>query len=189
MVTMCLLSGVAYGAPTDAEPPRVDPRYADAIGAAAKGFAAWGRVDHRPNIAPGLCRAPTKADYGASSHVRMSAAEHAPHGKKLYYLWASDKAAYLDPARAVPVGFSIVKESFEAVPVDADHPPADREKPAPGVRWTIPPAPITWMITLQGEKLTTGARKDLFVMTKVGDQPGRHRRPISMPTASPCSPL
>src|SRR6185369_1499142 len=138
--------------------------------AAAKGFAAWGRVDHRPNIAPGLCRAPTPADYGASSHVRMSAAERGPHGKKLYYLWASDKATYLDPARDVPVGFSIVKESFEAVPVDADHPAATAN--TPGVRWPTPPAPITWMLTPQGDKLTTGARKDLFVMAKVGDQPG-----------------
>ncbi|MEO7735582.1 MAG: cytochrome P460 family protein [Kofleriaceae bacterium] len=172
MVTMCLLSSAAYGAPNDAENPRVDPRYTDAIGAAAKGFAAWGRVDYRPNIAPNLCRAPKPADYGASSHLRMSAAAHAPHGKKLYYLWASDKPAYLDSRRDVPVGFSIVKESFEAVAVDAAHPPADPHAPAAGEGWSAQPASITWMVTPQGEKLTTGTRKDLFVMTKVGDQPG-----------------
>ncbi|HEV7559020.1 MAG TPA: cytochrome P460 family protein, partial [Kofleriaceae bacterium] len=63
-----------------------------------------------------------------------------PHGKKLFYLWSSDRDAYANLRRsklAIPVGFTIVKQSFAAVG-DAS------------------------------SGYTTGAKKDLFVMTKIG---------------------
>jgi hypothetical protein len=160
-----LFASTAYADP--------DARHVDAIRTAATAYKKWHRVDERPNLAPVLCRSPLPSDYGAPSHVRMSAADDAPHGRKLYYLWASDKKLYLDSKSALPVGFTIVKESFDAVASKEPHAAPAQEPDEPldlgrlGTR-----RPIDWMVTDKGERLTTGKRKDLYVMTKVGDQAG-----------------
>ncbi|HEY5934654.1 MAG TPA: hypothetical protein VIU61_08465, partial [Kofleriaceae bacterium] len=90
--------------------------------------------------------------------VRMSEAEESPHGKKLYYLWASDRAAYLKAE--VKTGFAIVKESFAAVP------PTKPRVANPGVFET----PLHDTIEADGKRLTTGAAKGLYVMTKLGGE-------------------
>lgn len=158
---------VAHAAP--------DERHVEAIRGAAAAYRTWKRVDSRPSIAPILCAAPAPGSsaWGAPGRVRMSAAAHGPHGRKLYYLWASDKGVYLDGKTPLPIGFTIVKESFGAVPSQAVHPPRVRvaREPCANVMACEPP-PIDWMITADGEQLTIGQRKDLFVMTKVGDVPG-----------------
>jgi hypothetical protein len=159
---LCVLALLASSATS-----RADPRPVDAIRGAAADYAKWGRVDERPNIAPELCRAPMPDDYGAPAHVRLSQAADAPHGKKLYFLYASERRRYLDKDAAVPVGFAIVKESFAAVPT--------RDAPAPEVRDTLStgtPPPITTAVDGDGKRLKLGARKDLFVMVKVGDVAG-----------------
>jgi len=141
--------------------------YAKQIRAAATAYRTWGRVDEHPNIAPTDCAPPWPMD-GTPAHVRRSEAEDVPHGKKLYYLWASDRAAYLNLGRrdaAIPNGFAIVKESFAAKPL-AKRPPATK----PGASFGAP-APISWL-EHDGKLLGTGDRKDLFVMTKVGDGAG-----------------
>ena len=89
----------------------IDPQFEGAIRAAAPAYLAWGKVDDQPRVAPTLCAA--MASPRESSHVRQSAAEYGPHGKKLYYLWATDRAQYRN--FELPVGFTIVKESFAAV--------------------------------------------------------------------------
>src|SRR5688500_1437320 len=86
------------------------PAHVDAVRAAASTYTKWGRVDERPNPAPTDC-APMGPD-GKASQVRQSAAEDGPHGRKLYFLWASDRSAY--EAKKVEQGFAIVKESFSA---------------------------------------------------------------------------
>jgi len=161
IIATCLWSATASAS------PELDARHEAAIRAAAAKFTEWGRVDERPNWAPTLCRAPTPADYGAPGHVRMSAAEHAPHGQKLYYLWASHKDVYLKPDGALPVGFAIVKQSFAAAPFDPAHPPPQQRHRLMG-----PLPPIATLTTADGKRFTVGERKDLFVMTKVGDVPG-----------------
>jgi hypothetical protein len=140
------------------------PRDLELIGRAAGAYLAWGRVDERPNVALVLCAAPPPGSpaHGVASRVRRSAAKDAPHDRKLYYLWASDRAAYLDRRRAVPDGFAIVKEAFAAVPAKA--PVASAVAPAYGQA----PPPVDWVIDDHGERLTTGKRKDLFVMVKLG---------------------
>ena len=161
-----LLATTAYAEP--------DARHVDAIRTAATAYKAWRRVDERPNLAPILCRSPLPSDYGAPSHVRMSAADDAPHGRKLYYLWASDKKLYIDSKSTLPVGFTIVKESFDAVASKAPHAAPsqapDEQRDLRQVIGDLPP--IDSMVTDKGERLTTGKRKDLYIMTKVGDQPG-----------------
>jgi hypothetical protein len=159
----------ATGWADDAAPTR-DARFADAIHGAAAAYAKWGRVDERPNLAPSLCRAPLPQDYGAPARVRRSEADDAPHGKKLYFLYASDRARYLEDAAPpvdLPVGFSVVKESFAAV--------ATKDAPAAEAHDTVStnaPPPVTTLLDDDGHRWKLGARKDLFVMVKVGDVPG-----------------
>jgi hypothetical protein len=125
------------------------------------------RVDEQPHVAPTACMAPPRAD-GGRSHVRMSEPGDAPHGKKLYYLRASEPWRYVDAERRpLPVGFAIVKESFAAVPTDHAE-PAPRDDGKPG---TTPP-PITTMVDADGKRWKVGQRADLFVMVKVGEKPG-----------------
>lgn len=154
-------------APAIEQSHELDARHVEAIRTASAGFRDWGRVDGKPNLAPVLCRAPLPGDYGAPSHVRISAADDAPHGRKLYYLWASDKKRYLDASAEMPIGFSIVKESYEAV---TSQPTAYHYDPKTARDENVPP--IDYMITDKGEYLKTGAAKDLYIMTKVGDVPG-----------------
>ena len=144
-------------APARPMPSQVDARFVPAIRAAAAHYQSWGRVDERPNVAPLMCDMPRPEHYGSKGQVRMSAAEDAPHGQKLYYLWASDRAAYLKTA--VPTGFSIVKESFAA-------------RPGTKPREVVMPldAPLHDTIDHDGTWLTTGAPKGLYVMAKVGGE-------------------
>jgi hypothetical protein len=135
----CIATVLGFAASAIASP---DPRYAATIRKAAADYTKWGKVDDTSRIAPTLCASPLPAK---PSHARMSAAEDdSPHGKKLFYLWATNRDAYANLRRsklAIPVGFTIVKQSFAAVG-DAS------------------------------SGYTTGAKKDLFVMTKLGDKPG-----------------
>ena len=147
MKRLAFLVSVALAMPAVAE-PTVDTRHVDAIKRAARAYASWGKVDDRSRLAPTLCGPePTPA------RVRLSAADaESPHGKKLYYLWASDRAKYLDAKQTIPIGFAIVKQSFAAVPGEGT---TGRDA-----------------VTVGHESWITGAAKDLFVMVKVGDRPG-----------------
>ena len=140
MHRIVLIAVLALAASASASP---DPRHVEAIRKAATSYTKWGKVDDTRRIAPTDCAAPIQPK---PSHARMSAADaESPHGKKLFYLWASDRDAYANLRRSklgIPVGFSIVKQSFVAVG-DAS------------------------------SGYTVGAKKDLFVMTKIGgDKPG-----------------
>jgi hypothetical protein len=156
-----LFATTAYAGP--------DARHVDAIRTAATAYKKWRRVDETPNFAPVLCRSPLPKDWGTQSHIRMSAADDAPHGRKLYYLWASDKKLYLDGKSTLPVGFTIVKESFDAVPSKPSTEPS-KQVDLQQTMGDLPP--IDSMVTSKGEHFRTGKPKDLFIMTKVGDLPG-----------------
>lgn len=164
--------------------PAIDPRFQAALLTAAKDYRSWGRVDERPNLAPTLCRAPDSLDYGFPSHARLSRADDAEHGKKLYYLFAGlegssarDRYTALATAKdepAIPLGFTVVKQSWAAVPGSR---PAANAGPtiddSPFDMSTAPPAPITW-VEHEGQRLEVGAQADLFVLIKAGgpDMPG-----------------
>jgi len=80
-------------------------------------YLAWGRVDDRNRWAPELCR--LQPGGGRISRTRGPTA----HARKLYYLYAKDRAAYVARPRAVqPVGQILIKESFapEALPADVE---------------------------------------------------------------------
>ena len=77
--------------PTPAVAPApgvLDAQFVDVIRTTATGYTKWGRVDETPNVAPTLCAAPLPQHHSTKGAVRMSEADDAPHGKKLYYLVA-----------------------------------------------------------------------------------------------------
>lgn len=160
-----------------ADPSPVDARFVPAIRAAASHYQAWGRVDARPNIAPDLCRAPLPADYGSTGDIRLTATgDDSPHGKKLYYLYASGKEDYLDLRRAeakLPIGFSIIKQSFAARPATKAEIAAIEPAPDPHHLYnprtfTSEPRRGRGSVTVGDKVFVPGDARDLFVMTKVG---------------------
>lgn len=105
----------------DASPTTVDgidPRAVNPIREAFGAYRAWGRVDDEMRWAPFKCLTPMPA------RPERSAAMDGHHARKLYSLFAKDRAAYVRLAadlpdgaapRRVPNGQTIVKESFIAV--------------------------------------------------------------------------
>lgn len=183
--------------PASSEPPREPTRANAAIGdaeadayeldeasavklrEAARDYLAWGRVDERPNLAPVLCRAPVGDDFGVASRVRLSKADESPHGRKLYFLFAGpaqlggrDRYAELGQPGTredVPVGYTVVKQSWTAEP----GPATSEAKPTTNLAAFAAPPPIT-SLEHDGQRLHAGEQRELFVMTKVGprDTPG-----------------
>jgi hypothetical protein len=160
-----------------AEPGSVDPRFAETLLRAAAKYREWGRVDERPNLAPVLCRAPSGLDFGFPSHARLSGADDAQHGRKLYYLFAGLGEHGMGElygglgtprAQAIPIGLTIVKQSWAAVPSSrpiANEPVVFGEVLEMNVD---APAPISW-VEHDGQWLETGEQAELFVMAKVGE--------------------
>ncbi|MFV8755911.1 hypothetical protein ACNOYE_35620 [Nannocystaceae bacterium ST9] len=162
------------------EPVAIDERFAEALLAAARDHRTWGRVDERPNLAPVDCRMLTGLGMGFPSHVRLSGADEAEHGHKLYYLFAGTDdhrarehyAQLGKPGATIPIGFTIVKQSWTTSPNAPPPPEPDPIDPKIGVSIAAPP-PITW-IEHAGERLYIGEPAGLYVMRKVGapDMPG-----------------
>jgi hypothetical protein len=161
----------------------IDPRFTDTLLTAGREYQSWTRVDERPNLAPVLCRAPMGLDYGFPSHARMSGADDAEHGKKLYFLYAGHGkhnarhyyAALGNPgAEPIPVGFTIVKQSWKAVPSspnaapNANVNPVYEKHPLEVAISTEPPPAIDW-VEHEGQRLHAGEQAELFVMAKVGE--------------------
>lgn len=149
--------------PEPARPTEIDPRFVATIRAASAPYAKWGRVDEKPNIAPMLCDMPHRTgDYGSQGAIHISEAADAPHGKKLYYLWASDRRAYLELGHApIANGFTIVKQAFAAKPTTE-----------PKREFRYDASPLYDAMQVDGHWMTTGEAKGLYVMTKLGAQDG-----------------
>jgi hypothetical protein len=170
LVALSLFFATTASFADDAKPVR-DARHVDAIRDAVKVYATWGRVDEHPNVAPGMCAMPRPEDYGVAARARRSEADDAPHGKKLYYLYASQKWPYLDAKRTeLPIGFAIVKESFAAVPTD-EAPAREYKGRDDGRYGAIPPA-IATLVDADGKRLKIGKPMGQYVMVKVGKKPG-----------------
>jgi len=75
-------------------------------------YQDWGRVDNEMRWAPSLCRMPRP------SVGRFS--EQGPHGRKLYWLYAKNRAQYMAASaeHSQPVGQVIVKEAWKPEQTD-----------------------------------------------------------------------
>jgi hypothetical protein len=102
-------------------------------------YESYGKVDDQARWGPFLCIAPPRP-----AALRASASkDEKTHGKKLYYLFAKDRQAYVQPKdKTQPVGQVIVKEAW------------------------IPAATST------PERPVAGERGPLYIMMKTGDPAG-----------------
>jgi hypothetical protein len=101
----------AIEAPLPAAGDSIDERFTGDVKAAFASYRAWGRVDDELRWAPFLCRLPNPG------RPAMSAAKEGGHARKLYSLFAKDRASYIagggaDSGAASSVGQAIVKESY-----------------------------------------------------------------------------
>ena len=149
--------------PKPPEPDVNDTQFHSAIKAAAEQYLQFaivntGSPDDPPaaQLAPVACRPASVVEEPAP---RMSQADsESGHGQKLYFLFAKDIGHYLNPDDSKsPVGQVLVKESWTAVSGNPDarnlrnHSSGNRVNPR---------------VTVDGETLKLGRRKDLFVMLK-----------------------
>jgi len=113
-----------------------------------RGYADYGRVDDDPRWAPDNCRAP------AEPPLRKSASrDEATHGRKLYYLFAKNREAYLHARdHDQPDGQVVVKESW--------FPGPERKK-----------GPLFLMMKAQGEWIYATATPDGMEITASGRLP------------------
>jgi hypothetical protein len=111
----------------------------------ARDYPRWTRI--RSSLAWALadCDVPIDRSVFASRSE-----DDATHGRKLYYLFARDAAAYARREGSAAAGQTLVKESWTPVEVapDAGH-------------------PITEVAVRDGKPHRAGARTGLFVMTKL----------------------
>ena len=98
-----------------------DPAWVEGARLASEAYAGWGRVDEPARWAPTMCVAPPPP----ARARRSASADGATHGRKLYSLFAKDRAAYTDEGRAeAPVGQVLAKEAWIPVEVEASELPA-----------------------------------------------------------------
>lgn len=111
-------SGLAVEADPGPAPAAAEnnPVFADSLRAVAAGYPSYARVDDELHWAPGLCRMPMPSYPRRSASMNLDT-----HGRKLYYVFAQDRDAYLGRNGKTPagVGQSVVKEAWEVEEVPA----------------------------------------------------------------------
>lgn len=78
----------------------------------AKDYSSWSKVDDQARWAPELCSAPLPP-----KPRKSLSKDEKTHGGKLYYLFASDRRAYVtaDAVDSFPAGMAVVKEAWTSV--------------------------------------------------------------------------
>lgn len=148
----------AEGAPAITLMPEMD----GAILYAAREYKAWERVSDQPAQAPEMCGALPPLGVKSSTSQDQST-----HGSKLYYLHARMPRQYFalfvdvwptpfvnGQSDASQVGQTLVKESWQAVPIDAQFNARIQTS-------------ACWTDHETGKTFTTGDQRDLFIMLKV----------------------
>lgn len=127
--------------PVDSAPKTKDennPAFHKALLEITGQYKGYQKLDEVPKLAPELCGMP------APLPPRLSASsDGGSHGKKVFYLYARDLAAYLKHDKVKP-GQALVKESFKAIPIKTG--------------------------TLQKVEYTSGDKYGLFIMLKMPPQ-------------------
>ncbi len=122
-VLMLVLLGGCSGLAVEADPGAVpgaaenNPAFHGRLRELAVAYTGYARVDDELHWAPYLCRQPMP------SYPRRSASMNRDtHGRKLYYVFAKDRDAYLGRNAKTPeiAGQAVVKEAWEVAEVPAD---------------------------------------------------------------------
>ena len=140
-----------------------DPQFHPAIKAAAEQYLQFAMVNTTGSDASVSTDSDTESFILEDPAAKMSQAEansdsgHG-HGQKLYFLFAKDIGHYVNPdGTASPVGQALVMESWTAVPGNPDA--RNLRSHASGNR-------VNPRVTVNGETVKLGQRRDLFVMLK-----------------------
>ena len=150
-----------------AKPPKPDVNDAQfhaAIEAAAKQYLNFtivntGSADAvAAKLAPVACAPASIIEDPTPKMSQADSDSKTGHGQKLYFLFAKDIVHYLNPDGSdSPVGQVLVKESWTAVPGNADA--RNLRSHASGNR-------VNPRVAVDGKTLKLGKRKELFVMLK-----------------------
>jgi len=138
--------------------PAVDAEQAAALKAIATTYAShFQKVSPWLNVAPTLCAA---LPHPPTMELSQSG-DASPHGKKLYFLYASHADVYVKdggrPGTSQPADQVIVKESWKAVSADAGDAGHD------------PSGGSSDVVDTDGKHYRAGERGSLFVMARHGD--------------------
>lgn len=133
-----------------------DPTFHPQLLSIARDYLSYSLVDQQVDWAPAECAAPS----GPAQPEFSKSDAGAPHGGKLYYLFAKDLRSYWHAAQhESPVGQAIVKESWRPQPVEAaarrsylDHPSGNQVDP---------------YTARDGQSYHAGERGELFVIYKL----------------------
>jgi hypothetical protein len=120
---------------------------------AARGYVEWGRVDDRNRWAPTLCA------YSPSTPRMSQITNSLHHGRKLFYLFARDREAYVHGG-VQPDGQTIVKEAWHPRALQSD----DSLDPRAGGQDRG--GNFTRVAEFLGEKWVADRRMGLFLMHK-----------------------
>lgn len=117
----------------------------------AAGYESYARVDDELHWAPGLCRLPMPSYPRRSASLSLDT-----HGRKLYYVFAKDRDAYLSRGGKTPaiVGQAVVKEAWEA------------EEVPPTTVYDSGQSPVRYLRE-DGRLFHTGHKGGLFIMYRL----------------------
>lgn len=179
---MPLLLAAAIGCAADslstapASTPRDGGPFDDRLLAAAAEYKGYQRVSDRVRFAPTMCRVPVPPP---DPRLFSASTDPTTHGGKLYFLYASDSAAYdrisWNGQPHSPVGQTLVKETWTVEEVTGDR--IERDS-TPGGDGLPRPAPLTGLIDgshkppdayaiHDGRTFRTGEQRELFIMHKL----------------------
>jgi len=119
-------------------------------------YKRYGRMGEPVRFAPALCAAGRSPN--AVDQLRFSAAStDTPHSRKLYYLYAKNRTEYRERRTSMPIGQTIVKESWQPVEVKDD---GDVPAFGPGSNFDVATNPN------DGKLYRPGKQSSLFIMVK-----------------------
>lgn len=131
-------------------PPDFSPRLMEI----ARGYTSYIKRGEYPYWAPERCAAPLNPQ--PDSPMLSASKDEASHGRKLYFLYALDNAAY-EKGGVQPAGQAFVKESFTPVEVTRAH------------------ANSGDVTERDGKFYRAGEKRELFIMFKLdASTPGTH---------------
>ncbi|HUY87665.1 MAG TPA: hypothetical protein VMV10_02915 [Pirellulales bacterium] len=164
-VTASIRPPAASTEPTaDSGEPAIDREFAQRLLEIADEYAEYTLADRNSRLANGACFVPGSEFIPPQF---SEAEEHADHGKKLYFLFARDAAAFSAAgAEGVqPVGQAIVKEAWAAREIRDSHQPAPFEHHS-GL-------PVRLYAERGGRAFGADRQTELFIMFKLPpDAPG-----------------
>jgi len=139
--------------------------YVELLRTIADSYLKYDIVNDKAQVAPFLCRAPSPAEQAGARFAQLSNGDdQSPHGRKLYYLFASDLSAYTRTGadrNDGPIGQTLVKEAWTAEPNESHAFPTAIEHAS---------GELVSPFARDGEhSYRAGERHGLFIMHKIGD--------------------